>query len=456
MQTKNNLKGSKNTVKSTKKTVKKKVEKTTLLLDKKEKKKDSFFTKMKNYFCDDSYEEIPEEDNSFFTTVEVVVIIIISILFGVVLGYMLTYSNSPFHRVKHSALDEIVNTYENIIDNYYGELDEKKLSDAAIKGMIHSLGDPYSSYMDENVTEEFNETVDGSFVGIGVTITPDGDYTKIIDIYKNSPALEVGLQVDDKIIKVEGTDVAGFNGDQLSQLIRGKKGTKVTITILRGEEEFEYTLTRGTIDLISVSGEVLESDEKKIGYIRITSFASNTYDQFEEKLKELEGNDITSLIIDVRDNPGGHLLQTKQILSMFFSKKTVLYQVETKKKKQNAYSLTKESRKYPVVVLMNSASASASEILASCFQENYKKAYLIGTQTYGKGTVQKSENLQNGTSIKFTTQKWLSSKGVWYNNEGVKPDIEVELAEEYYQNPIRENDNQFQEAITKIKELYEK
>ena len=158
------------------------------------------------------------------------------------------------------------------------------------------------------------------------------------------------------------------------------------------------------------------------------------------------------MILDVRDNPGGHLLQTKQILSMFFSKKTVLFQIESKQKKQKVKSLSDEVRDYPVAVLINSSSASASEVVASCFQDNYKDALIVGITSYGKGTVQQSQSLKNGTSIKYTTQKWLTSKGKWLNNTGVTPDVEVQLSESYYQNPVHEEDNQLQEAIQRIVE----
>ena len=416
----------------------------------KKKKKKSFFVKIKDYFK--HMKKDVEKDNSSFSFIEVMIIIVISILFGIVVGYLITYSNSPFYRLNHSGLNEIIQTYHNIVDNYYGELDEDELSSAAIKGMVNSLDDPYSSYMEEDVATEFNETVDGSFVGIGVMIQYEEHYSRIIEVYEDSPASKTGLQVEDLIVKVDGTDVYDTTGDALSKLIRGKKDTKVTVTVRRGEEEIDYVLTRGVIALPSVHSEVFESEGKKIGYIKIDSFAANTYDQFKKALVKLEKDSISGLVLDVRDNPGGHLLQTKQILSMFFPKKTVLYQVETKSLKQKAYSTTKESRSYPVAVLINSSSASASEILASCFQENYSKAFIIGKTSYGKGTVQKSQTFSNGTSIKYTTQKWLTSKGVWFDNVGLTPDIEVDQDSAYYRNPVYENDAQLQAALGKLKE----
>ena len=351
-----------------------------------------------------------------------------------------------------TGLSEIVSTYREITDSYYGDVDQDKLANAAVKGMIESLNDPYSSFMDEDVTSEFNETVDGSFVGIGVVIQFTEEGNRIIEVYDDTPAAKAGVQVDDQIIKVDGEDVKEVMGDDLSQFIRGEKGSKVTITVLRGDKEIDLKMTRDTIDLPSVYDDIVERDGKKIGILQITSFSTNTYKQFEKKLLELEEKKISSLVIDVRDNHGGQLQQTKEILSLFFPQKTVLYQIEDKDGKTKVYSDTKESRSYPIAVLINTNSASASEILASCYQDNYKKAIIVGNNSYGKGTVQKSQTLSSGTSIKFTTQKWLTSKGVWLEKNGVVPDYVVNQTEEYFNEPTMENDAQLQEAITQIKE----
>ena len=158
------------------------------------------------------------------------------------------------------------------------------------------------------------------------------------------------------------------------------------------------------------------------------------------------------MIIDVRSNPGGHLQQTKQILSLFFNSKTVLYQIKSKGKIEKAYSYSNESRKYPVAVLIDSASASASEILASCFKENYKKVFIVGNTTYGKGTVQKTQTLKDGTTIKYTIETWLTSKGKSINEVGVTPTVEVSLTEEFVKNPCDDNDDQLKEALNKLKE----
>ena len=431
-------------MKDTKKNIKKKTNK------KKGKKKNSFFDELKKRLVNAKKDLLGQRKNSAsFSLFEVIIIILISILFGGIMGYLIDFSKTG---AADSNSEEIIETYNNIVSEYYDDIDKDKLSEAAIKGMINSLDDPYSNYMDTETTDKFNESIDGTFVGIGVVVMYDGEYNTIIEVYDGEPAKKAGLLVDDKIIKVDGKDVKSVYGDELVKLIRGKLGTIVKVTVLRGEEEKEFEIKRGNIDILSVSDKTFDVDGKKIGYIRIDTFAANTYSQFNKTLKRLEKDNINSLIIDVRDNPGGHLLQTRQMLSLFFNKKTVLYQIKDKLSNKKVYSYSNSKRSYPIAVLVNGGSASASEILASCFKENYKKATIVGTKTYGKGTVQKSIVLSNGKSIKYTTEKWLTSKGKWINKKGIKPDVEVELNDAYFENPSDENDNQLQEAINKLKE----
>lgn len=386
---------------------------------------------------------------STFSIFEVLILLVIAILFGILTGYIITYHRNPLDK----NVTEIINTYHSIMDNYYGKIDSNQLSDAAIKGMIDSLEDPYSFYMNENATDSFQNSVNGSFVGIGVTVQYEDDgYHRIIDVNKDGPADKAGLLVDDVIIKIDGNSVKDVSGDAFTKLVRGKKNTKVRITVKRSEEEIEYTLKRESIEIESVFSDVIDIDNRKIGYIRIDSFASNTYSQFSKTLKKLEKKDICSLILDVRDNPGGYLVQVQEILSLFFPRKTVLYQIESKNVKKKVLSTSFESRNYPIAVLVNGGSASASEILASCFSEQYKDSVVVGNNSYGKGAVQKPQYLSNGTSIKYTTQKWLTAHGKYLEGKGIKPDYEINQTDDYYQNPSFESDVQLQEAIKLLKE----
>ena len=407
-------------------------------------------TKKKSAFIKSITKELNSKDLATFTIFEVVLIILISILFGGIVGYFINYSKNDV--INDSNLNEIVTTYKGIVNNYEGKIDKSKLVDAAVKGMVESLDDPYSSYMEGTTADDFNESIDGSFTGIGVEINNGEEYTTITKVFDDSPAQSSGLLVGDMIIKVDGEDVKGKTGTELAKIVRGKKGTKVSITVKRNDEEKTFDIKRDVVDLVSVTDKIIEYEGKNIGYIRIETFAANTYSQFYKSLMALENKKIESLIIDVRSNPGGHLQQTKQILSLFFNDKTVLYQVKSKGKTTKVYSYSKESRKYPVAVLIDSASASASEILASCFKENYKKVFIIGNTTYGKGTVQTAKTLSNGTTIKYTNETWLTSKGNFINDVGVTPTIEVNLTEEFVKNPVDSNDDQLKEALNQLKE----
>ena len=414
----------------------------------KSKKKSDKKLKMENFF---NILNFDLENDSKFSIFEVVIIIFISIVFGIIVGYVLTYTRSPLGSVKsNSKLSEIISTYNSIKDNYYKEIDDDTLVNAAVSGMIGSLDDKYSNYMDSSTTDSFNESVEGSFVGIGITIMYDGEYNKIIAVDDKGPSNNI-LKVDDLIVEVSGKDVRGIYGDDLKKLIRGKVGTTVKIKVLRNNKNLTFSIKRTNIEIETVKSNYFDVESKRIGYLDVDVISSNTYKQFNKNLKRLENKNIDSLIIDLRDNPGGHLSQTKEILSMFFNKKTVLYQLKDKNTKKKIYSSSNETRSYPIVILVNDGSASASEIITSCFMENYNNIKVVGTTTYGKGTVQQSHQLSTGTSIKYTVQEWLTSKGKSINEKGIKPDEELLMNSEYYSNPTYNTDNQLQKAIEILK-----
>lgn len=414
----------------------------------KTKKKSDKKLKMENFF---NILNFDLENDSKFSIFEVVIIIFISIVFGIIVGYVLTYTRSPLGSVKsNSKLSEIISTYNSIKDNYYKEIDDDTLVNAAVSGMIGSLDDKYSNYMDSSTTDSFNESVEGSFVGIGITIMYDGEYNKIITVDDKGPSNN-NLKVDDLIVEVSGKDVRGIYGDDLKKLIRGKVGTTVKIKVLRNNKNLTFSIKRTNIEIETVKSNYFDVESKRIGYLDVDVISSNTYKQFNKNLKRLENKNIDSLIIDLRDNPGGHLSQTKEILSMFFNKKTVLYQLKDKDTKKKIYSSSNETRSYPIVILVNDGSASASEIITSCFMENYNNIKVVGTTTYGKGTVQQSHQLSTGTSIKYTVQEWLTSKGKSINEKGIKPDEELLMNSEYYSNPTYNTDNQLQKAIEILK-----
>lgn len=391
--------------------------------------------------------------DSKFSIFEVVIIVFISNCFGVLVGYILTYTNSNINKIRNdSNLEDIVVTYNEIVNNYYKDVDKKKLSEGAISGMTSVLNDPNTVYMNNNTTDVMKESLDGTFKGIGVTIQYEDEYNKVIEVEKNGPADKAGLKKGDIILSIDGTDCKGLYGNKITKLIRDNSKSKIVIVVKRNEEEKKFTVTKDDIEIKSVSYRLFEEDNRKIGYIEISVFASNTSDQFNEALKKVEEKKIDSLIIDLRGNPGGYLDVARKSLSMFFDKKTVLYQVVDKNSsKKKVYSLSNDKREYPIVLLGDASSASSSEVVISCFKDNYKDAIFIGETTYGKGTIQNSQSLKSGNNIKYTIDRWLTSKGKSIEGKGISPDIEVKISDEYSEKPIIENDNQLQMALEEIK-----
>lgn len=400
--------------------------------------------------------EVIVEKRAGFNVLEVIIIMVIAILFGALIGSAVTYtkearSDDSISDAVPEDLQEFVQTYYDISENYYQDLDQEELLDAGIKGMIEYLNDSHSVYMDEVESEAFNEKVEGSYVGIGAEITLKDNQASVSYLFEDSPAMKAGLVVGDVIQQVDGKSVSGLSLSDISGLIKGKANTNVTIQVKRNEEIKDVVVVREKVELTSVNSHVYERNNKKIGYLDIDIFAANTSKQFKTALENLEKEKIDSLIIDVRDNPGGHLTQVSEMLSLMIEKGKVLYQIETKGIKEPTYDWTKEKRTYPVVVLMNHTSASASEILAVAMKEVYG-ATLVGETTYGKGTVQQAFELKSGATIKYTTQRWLTPNGTCIDEVGVEPDAEVEMADAYYDNPMDDTDNQLQQALELLPE----
>ena len=383
-----------------------------------------------------------------FNFIELISIIIVSLFLGTIIGNIITYDkeNIVFNSVPEE-LDEFVSTYNTINNSYYKKVSKDKLVDAAIEGMLSSLDDPYSEYMNKTDSTEFNETVNGEYDGIGITIISDNDAVKIVSVFDNSPAKKIGLKAGDEITSINDEKVANKNTEQISKLIKNSK--KVKIKVIRDNEEKEYTIKKGTVDIPSVTSKMIDKDNK-IGYISISIFSSNTYKEFNKALEKLEKNNMKALVIDVRNNPGGHLDQVSDIIDLFLNKNDVMYQIKNNGKKKRVYAATNSKRKYKIAVLINKNSASASEILAAALKDSYNSS-VVGVNSYGKGSVQKQYKLSNGSSIKYTVKKWYTPKGESIDKKGVEPTEIIEQSENYFNNPSIDNDTQLQKAIEIVK-----
>ena len=390
-------------------------------------------------------EKQKKKEKDFFSTTEVVIITLIALIVGIFSGTFITTKSN--NKTNSKEIREFITTYTTVTNNYYKKVNKKKLVEAAINGMFDYLGDPHSIYMDEKETESFNQTMEGTYKGIGATIQQTDDGIKIVGIFKKSPAEKAGLKENDYIIKVNGKKTEGKTADETVRMI--KKKDKAVIVVKRGDEEKSFDITLEVIDIPSVEGKIIQKDGKKVGIITLSIFAKNTGTQFKNELDKLEKDGMEQLIIDVRGNTGGYLDQASDIISNFMDKSHVIYQVERKGKKTKYYSTGTTTKKYKIAVLVNGGSASASEILAAALKESYG-AEVIGTTTYGKGTVQTTTKLEGGASIKYTIERWLTPKGNSINETGIAPTIEVELSDDYYENPKEENDNQLQRALEEI------
>lgn len=396
----------------------------------------------------DNVKEIVTIQKEGFSYPEMVIIMIIAILFGFLIGNVVSFSKKDGSSSSvPSDLKEFVATYNDIVNNYYTSVNKEELIDAGIKGMINYLDDPYATYFDGTNSTTFNQTLEGNYEGIGVEVTSDNNKVKVTKVFDDTPAKKAGIKVGDYITKVNGESTEGKTLSEVVSSIKNAKSKDVEITITRDNQEKVLKVTRTTVDMPYTSSKVYEQNGKKIGYLKIEMFSNNIGKQVKKELTSLEKQKIDKLVIDVRDNPGGYLTQVTDILSLFMTKKDVIYQLQTKDKKQKVYGISsKATYKYPVTVIINENSASASEILASAFKETYG-AEVVGVNSYGKGTVQKTGDLNNGDTIKYTVQKWLTPKGTWINEKGVTPTKEVKLELADGKTLTEDNDTQLKAAI---------
>ena len=379
---------------------------------------------------------------------EVFSITIFSLLLGVLACFsVLTILNKgKNYFVLSKELAKFVDAYEAIVDNYYKEVDKDKLVESAINGMVSSIGDEYTSYSDKDVTDNFNEAVNGKYMGIGALIMKSENDLVIYKVFEDSPSYKAGLKDGDIILKLDDKDTKDMSVNDIASIVKNDRNKEVKLLVKRGEENLDITIVKDMVELPVVSGKVINHNDKKIGYISLSIFSSVASEQFNKELVKLEKEGISGLVIDVRGNSGGYLTTVTDIVSYFLKKGDIIYKLEVNDKVTVRKDKTKESRDYPVAVLIDKNSASASEILASSIKESYN-GYVVGTNSYGKGTVQQTLVLSDGSMIKYTIEKWLTPLGNWINEEGVIPTNYVELSSEYLNNPVFENDNQLNKAL---------
>ncbi|MGM0523673.1 MAG: S41 family peptidase [Bacillota bacterium] len=335
-------------------------------------------------------------------------------------------------------LPKVVQAFNQIQSNYIEEVSDQDLVEGAINGMLSSLGDPYSEYLDVETMEAFNEQIEASFEGIGAEVSMINGVVTIVSPLKGSPAEKAGLRPNDQVITIEGESTEGLDLLEAVAKIRGEKGTDVNIEVRRqnSEQLIPFTITRDTIPLETVYSEVVEQNDETIGYIEITNFSETTATRFKEELTTFESEGIDGLIVDVRGNPGGLLDVVQEILREFIPSDRPYMQVEDGNgEKERFFSNTESAKPYPVTVLIDEGSASASEILAVSLKEAID-ANVVGQTSFGKGTVQTTLDMGDGSSLKLTILNWLSAEGTSIHEVGVEPTVKVKQPDYYYSSPI--------------------
>lgn len=358
-----------------------------------------------------------------------------------------------------TAVIKKISLLEQYIDTYYlRDTKKEQYADGIYKGLLASLKDPYSTYYTKEEYDEVMVKSTGSYCGIGATVTQDvktGIIT-IVSPFEGSPAEEAGILSGDVVYKVDGKDVKGEDLSSVVSKMKGEEGTTVQLSLLRDKEMIEVTVTRKQIETPTVKSKMLEKDDEKIGYIRVSAFEKVTAKQFRDSLEQLEQQGQKGLIIDLRGNGGGRLDTVVDMLDRMLPE-GVIVSTKTKAGKGEEYKSTaKEQFDKPLVVLINGNSASASEVFAGAIQD-YKVGKLVGTTSFGKGIVQTVFQLKDGSAVKLTTSEYFTPKGRNIHGKGLTPDVQVELDEGLAKKvEIKESDdNQLQKAIETVGEMIE-
>lgn len=327
-------------------------------------------------------------------------------------------------------------------------MDEQELLDIALKKILEEIDDPYAVYMDENESSNFDIYLNGSYQGIGVEVAQLNSTGQLIitSVFSDSPADKAGIKTGDILLKIDNETLEGVSSTEFSKKIKNLSNSFL-LTVLRDTQELDVEIKLETVVLKSVEAELLEDN---IGYLAISIFADNTYQQVKEAMDLLQEQGMTSLIIDLRNNTGGYLTSVDNILGLYLDSSHVIYQIQDKSNTTKFYSKGKITVDYGIVLLTNANTASAAEIMTAALKEEIG-ALSVGETTYGKGSAQKIHTNSNGSKYKFTTQKWLTPLGNSIDNIGISVDYEVKLDDEYYNNPVKSNDNQLKKAIELLK-----
>ena len=391
--------------------------------------------------------------NKGFNLLSVIIIICaVSLISALATGIIVTNSYKTSNGLNYNELlndenlSEFLEVYASVSGNYYEDVDKDALIDTALNAMLDYLGDSYTTHLNSSETKALEERLAGSYKGIGIEIIG----SEIVGVTKDSPAAEAGLQVGDLLVSVDGTSVGDKSSSEISDLIKNSSDESVSLIINRAGTELTYDVAIADVATKAIAYSLLENN---IGYLKMDIFSKTLSSQVDLALKDMESQGMQKLIMDLRDNTGGYLESAEDTASLFLEKGKLIYSLENSETKADYHDETSACKNYPIVILLNSNSASASEILAAALKDSYSGPILfVGETSYGKGLVQQTYDLSDGSMAKYTSARWLRPNGECINGKGLKPDYEVIKAEMYDEagNPI---DNQLQRAIEVISAL---
>jgi len=384
------------------------------------------------------------------------IILILSFGFFYFVGYLHGHENLKFYKGyipqiqnkelgKPSDIDFSLfwDVWNKVEEKYPGTFDRTKMFYGAISGILTGLDDPYSVFMEPGQSKSFLEDLQGVFEGVGVEVTIKNNQLTVVSVLSDTPSQKAGIKAGDVIIKIDGLETASMSLEEAVKKIRGREGTTVKLTIMRGSDIFDKDLTRKKIKIDSVKFEIKDN----IAIIKVSQFGDDTEDLLNKAIADIQTKKPKGIILDLRDNPGGYLETSVNVASVFI-KEGVIVSEDYKSGKKDEFKSSGDGRlsDFKLVVLVNEGSASASEIVAGAIQD-YKKGILIGEKTFGKGSVQELESLKQGAYLRLTVAKWLTPKGRYINGQGISPDIEVKMDQADIDKGI---DPQIEKAIQEI------
>ncbi len=339
-----------------------------------------------------------------------------------------------------SLLKEV---YEKAVFNFVdpSQIDKQKLTYGAVSGMIEAINDPYTIFFDPIQSKSFQEDISGTFEGIGAQLGVKNNQIKVIAPFKGTPAEAAGILAGDAIIEVDGQLTTEMSVDEVAAKIKGKAGTKVSLTILRtkGEgitETKTFEITRALIKVPTIDWQLIEKDGKKLAYLTIYHFSEYVFDDFRRVAYEILNSEAEGIILDLRNNPGGLLNRTIDIAGWFLEKEQIVLTEQNKNLEKTNYQANGPASfaHTPIVIIINKGTASSAEILTGAIKDNRNDVVIVGETSFGKGVVQRIINFEDGSTLKITTAKWYTPKGELIQDKGIKPDIEIELTEDDYNN----------------------